>query len=132
MRVYSILLLASAVAVSCNVPNVPKEEAYGTYAAVDYVKTTDTIWLQPEGRYERHVYAANGPLLLDMKGSWHKVGPQEFQFSSFFLNLDRDLEEFPELLSDTLGGISVILENDGFCTGYLQGENCYRRLGLSR
>ena len=112
--------------------SVSEDEIVGSYAAVGYVNCVDTIVLSQGGSYERKVYAANGNPLLRMRGRWELVDRARVTFHSFFFNLDRDLLKFPELLTDTTGGMSVIVERRngsfGFCTGYLEGENCYSRV----
>ena len=54
-------------------------------------------------------------------------------FARLRQNLDRDVVKFPELLGDTAGGLGSIIESKGgtlvFCTGYLDRENCYQRVG---
>ena len=55
---------------------------------------------------------------------------------SFFLNLDRDLIAHPELLSDTGMLMETNMETDNgslrFCTGYLENQNCYRKITGNR
>jgi hypothetical protein len=128
-RAISLLLLALPFSFSCH---FSQEEIFGTYVSVNYVNTADTIWIKPNGLYLHRIYTPNGQLLLDTRGEWKQVGIREFKFSEFFLNYDRDLIQFPELLADTLGSTSVIIESHDstfeFCTGYLEGEYCYRRV----
>ena len=78
----------------------------------------------------------NKKLVLETNGIW-SVDEDVIVFKSpFFLNLDRDLEKFPELLHDTISnGVGYIYLYNGtikFCVGLssasLPSQNCYRKL----
>lgn len=123
-------LLAFLLLAACL--HVDEKKALGTYVAQNYVNTIDTIYLEPAGVYERRVYASDGELVLSMRSKWSLSGTREIAFDAFFLNLDRDLLKFPELTADTVGGMHSILGSNGgsleFCVGYLEGQNCYRKV----
>jgi len=108
-----------------------ESDLYGVYSPMNYKNTLDTIQIKSGGIYHRKVYDRNGNLALEMSGKWNIKGRNEIQFYSFFQNLDRDIFQFPELLSDTTGGLSATLESKEntiqFCIGHYQGKNCYRK-----
>ncbi len=108
------------------------KELYGNYAAINYKNTFDTIQLKPQGIYHRRVFNKNTKLALEMDGRWSLEKNTVIHFGSYFLNLDRDIIKFPELLKDTLGGGGGLLETRSrtirFCVGYYQGENCYQKV----
>jgi hypothetical protein len=132
MRMFALLAIALAL-VTCGA-HFDQKDVVGTYVALDYVNCIDTIRVLPSGLYERRVYASDRSLALGMQGKWtlDEVGDGQITFYSFFLNLDRDLLKYPELVSDTALKLSVELESlggsVGFCTGYYDGKNCYRRI----
>jgi len=126
-------LLAFLLLAACL--DVDEKEALGAYVAQNYVNTIDTIFLEPAGEYERRVYASDGKLVLRMRSKWSISGTREISFDAFFLNLDRNLLKYPELIADTDRVESSILESNGgsleFCVGYLENQNCYRKVPSS-
>ena len=110
------------------------ERVIGRYAAIGYNNTHDTIILNTTGVYVRKVYDVNNKLCLDMRGRW-EYNNDLLVMSSFFLNLDRDITRFPALLADTSMRMEVSVEHrDGkvrFCTGYIEGKNCYEKCRVS-
>ena len=130
-----IILLLTITIYSCT-NNFTEKEVIGTYVPVDYKQTFDTIILMKNGIYHRKVYDRNKTLMIDMKSQYKIQANGSILFYSYFLNLDRDLVKFPELIKDTLGGGSFILEKIdgkiGFCTGYasasLPNQNCYHKV----
>jgi len=130
MKKRLFLLLPCTLLLACM--HVDEKEALGTYVAQSHVNTIDTIYLEPAGTYKRRVYASDGELALSMHGKWKLSGSREISFDGFFLNLDRDLLKYPELVMDTDRVESSILESSGgslkFCVGYLEGQNCYQKV----
>ncbi|MGN7784737.1 hypothetical protein ACTJIJ_09430 [Niabella sp. 22666] len=125
-RLYLLLLLS--ILVACK--ESPKSYI-GTYTAVNYTNTKDTIYILKENVYVRKVYDRSGHLALSMKSSW-EIANDGITFHSFFLNLDKDIIQYPELLSDTGMDMNVFVEKKlsktQFCTGYLDNQNCYLKL----
>ena len=109
-----------------------EKELYGSYTPVGYKNTFDTIELKPQNIYHRKVYDKNNKLVLEMNGKWIMKSTDKVQFSDFFFNLDRDVSKFPELLTDTDMSVETFFETRkgviGFCTGYYQDSNCYRKV----
>jgi len=109
-----------------------EKEVYGAYSPVDYKNNFDTIQLMPHNIYRRKVYDKNKKLLLDMKGKWELENNINVHFEPFYLNLDDDLVEFPNKVSDTTGGWGGRLEIHKrivhFCVGYDVSSNCYRKI----
>lgn len=109
-----------------------EKELYGTYVPINYKNTTDTILLEPKGIYQRKVYDKNKNLALQMKEKWNLEKNTVIRFDSYFLNLDRDITKFPELLKDTLSGGGGLVESHNdtirFCVGYYQNQNCYQKI----
>ncbi len=126
-RLYSLLFLC--ILIGCK--ESPQESYMGTYAAVSYTNTKDTIYILSQDVYVRKVYDRNGQLALNMKSSW-EVTSDGINFHSFFLNLDRDIIQYPELLFDTVMDMNVSVKKNilkiRFCTGYLENQNCYVKL----
>ena len=132
-----IYLIFMALALPSCVDNFTEQEILGTYTAVHYKNCFDTIQIKNNGIYHRKVYDVKKHLVLDMNGKWkfYNNKKSQIQFHSFFLNLDRNLVKFPELVEDTLGGGSFNIErNKGkieFCVGYysedLPNQNCYKK-----
>jgi hypothetical protein len=120
---------------SCTKSFVEKD-VVGVYTPVEYKNCYDTIQLLQGGVYFRKVYDTNKKILLNIKSKYElrNEGSQIF-FHSYFLNLDRDLVKFPELVNDTLGVALLNLEKNkgkiGFCTGYysasLPNQNCFQK-----
>jgi hypothetical protein len=124
----SILILFFS---SCDI-HFTEKEMYGFYSPENYKNTYDTIYLKPQGIYHRKVFDKNRKLALEMYGKWVLEKNTTIRFESFFLNLDRDIIKFPELLSDTSdnggGWIDTKKNNIQFCVGYNEGENCYQKV----
>lgn len=123
----SLLVLLS----SCD-ENFKEKELYGNYAPINYKNTFDTIQLKPQGVYHRRVFDSNNKLVLKMDGKWSLEKNTIIHFNSYFLNLDRDVAKFPELLQDTSGGGGGLLGTHNgtiqFCVGYYETDNCYRKI----
>ncbi|MDR6735215.1 hypothetical protein [Sphingobacterium sp. 2149] len=129
----AIFLFFILVLVSCSYYS---GEMIGTYSPDNYTNTYDTIQLGTNNIYYRRVYDRNKKLVLKTKGKW-KVDHDLIVFEPpYFLNLDRDLVKFPELLNDTISnGIGYIGVNSGrieFCVGHfsadIPNQNCYKRV----
>jgi len=109
-----------------------EKELYGSYVPINYKNTTDTIVLRPGEIYQRKVYDKNKNLVLEMDGKWRLEKSTIIHFDSYFLNLDRDIAKFPELLQDTSGGGGGTIETRNgaiqFCVGYHENENCYQKI----
>jgi hypothetical protein len=131
MKSLFILFLSWILYSACDV-RFSEKDLYGTYVPFNYKNTYDSIQLNPRGVYLRKVYDKSGKKVLDMSGKWEMKDANEIQFYSFFQNLDRDISLYPELLSDTTGGVSTILRTDGtsirFCIGHYENSNCYKRI----
>ena len=124
----NLLLLVLLNLSGCS-PN--KENIIGKYAAVGYVNTSDTIMVNKAGIYERKIYDKNKKLALQMQGKW-EYDNGLLVMTPFFLNLDRDIVLYPEILSDTSMRMEVLVEKTlkgtRFCTGYLENEYCYKKI----
>lgn len=130
-----IFLLFLVTVCSCT-ESYTEKELIGTYTPENYKNTFDTIQLKENNVYHRSVYDISKTLVLDIDGEW-SVKEDVIKFKSpYFLNLDRDLVQFPELLQDTISnGIGYIYSDNGiikFCVGHfsasLPNQNCYRKL----
>lgn len=125
--IISMLLLLTA----CDF-HFTENNLYGSYIPINYKNTYDTICIKPQKLYNRKVYDKNNNLVLNMQGRWELGENGTIRFHSFFLNLDRDVSKYPELLKDTLSdGGGWISKKDGiiqFCVGYNTGENCYKKV----
>jgi hypothetical protein len=114
-----------------------EKELYGYYAPTLYNNTFDTIQLKPDSVYHRKVYDKNNKLVLDMEGKWEFKDRHRIVFDGFFLNLDRDLVKFPDLVKDTDMAMDTYFETRkgviGFCVGYFAeiDTNCYRKIKKS-
>ena len=102
-----VLVLFLMILSSCSY-FISKKEICGTYAPLDYKNTYDTIVIKENNIYTRRIYDANNNLKMEMQGSWKIVDGNKVQFWSFFFNLDRDIDKYPELLEDTTGGMQVL------------------------
>jgi hypothetical protein len=132
-----IYLLFTVLFLSSCVDSFTEQEILGTYTPVDYRNCFDTIQLKINGVYHRRVYDIKKHLVLDMNGKWHFKNKKNsvIEFSSYFHNLDRDLIKFPELVTDTIGSWSHMIERSNkrieFCVGYysadLSNQNCYQK-----
>lgn len=131
-----MLLILFLIVCSCT-DNFTEKEVIGYYVPTDYNNTYDTIELMENGKYHRKVYDKRKKLILNIMSKYElRNGGSKIYFNSYFLNLDRDLEQFPELANDTTGGAELIIEKASntiqFCTGYLSAslpdQNCYHKL----
>jgi len=131
------MLLVFLLAVYSCTGNFKEKEVIGYYVPIGYNNTYDTIQLMEEGKYHRKVYDKKKKLILNIMSNYKlRSGGSKIYFNSYFLNLDRDLEKFPELANDTLGGAELVIEKIDntlqFCTGYLSAslpnQNCYHKL----
>jgi len=126
------LCVAAVLFFSSCINYYTEQELYGEYAPMRYKNTYDTIELTSGNIYHRKVYNKNNKLVLKMSGKWIMESENRVQFYSFFFNLDRDVIQFPELLTDTVGGLSTYFETRkgiiGFCTGNYVDSNCYRKI----
>lgn len=111
---------------------VKEKQMIGNYVPVNYKNTYDTITLLTENICQRKVYDKFNKLALLMNGKWYVEGQSTITFNSFFLNFDRDIVKFPELLKDTAMELSVeVSKRSGriyFCTGYFDDESCYNKI----
>ncbi len=125
------LLIISSLSIGCGVP-LKEEDVIGTYVAQGYVNTIDSLRLRSGGIYERLVYTKDRQLALSVQNNWEFRKDGEIVLHAFFFNLDRDLSKFPELIEDLGYHMNVFIYNQSgsleFCTGYYEGENCYRRI----
>ncbi len=128
MAYVNILSFFFLMLVSCS---LKRSDIVGMYSAVSYLNTYDTILIKKGGDYERKVYDKSKNLALKMNGKWEYENGA-LVMHSFFLNLDRDIVAFPELLADTSMSMEVQIERNGgqfkFCTGYLNNQNCYQKV----
>jgi hypothetical protein len=106
-----------------------EKKILGTYVPIGYKNTFDTITLMIKGNYQRKVYDKFNRLALSTTGRWKIDARNSITFKSFFLNFDRDVAQYPELLKDTSMELSVNLSKKDdsfyFCTGYYDDESCY-------
>lgn len=131
-----LLILSFPFTIYSCINSFTEKDVIGVYTPLEYENCYDTIQLLEGGLYYRKVYDLNKKLLLNIKSRYElrEEGSQIF-FHSYFLNLDRDLVKFPELVNDTLGGSLLNLEkNKGkirFCAGYysasLPNQNCFQK-----
>jgi len=132
MRVSYILILLLLLT-ACD-EHFERDELYGYYAPALYNNTFDTIQLRPDSMYHRKLYDKNNKLVLEINGKWWIERNNIIRFNSFFLNLDRDVTKFPNLLEDTSSNGGGMLETRngviGFCVGYFAkiDTNCYRKI----
>lgn len=131
-----LLILLLVMVYSCT-ENFTEKEVVGIYTPLSYNNTYDTIQLLEKGKYHRKVYDKKKKLVLDIVSDYElRNGGSKIYFNSYFLNIDRDLERFPELVNDTLGGAELVIEKKDntlqFCVGYLSAslpnQNCYHKL----
>ncbi len=129
-KIFLILLL---IAINSCTNSFTEKEMIGTYSPLDYKNTYDTIRLLENGVYHRKVYDKNKKLVLDQVSNYElRNGGSKIYFHSYFLNFDRDLVQFPELVNDPIGGLETPLERVNnkiqFCAGYEIYSNCYQKL----
>lgn len=134
MKGVEIFFLIAIFFVSCR--NYTEKNLIGVYTPMDYKNNFDTIDLKAHNKYHRKVYDKNKKLVLEMNGEWAIEGDVVEFKSPYFLNLDKDLVHFPELLQDTLSnGLGYVWKKKGtlsFCVGYyavdLPDQNCYHKI----
>lgn len=129
----SVRLFFFCFLVSCTSFN--EKEISGVYSLVDYKHTFDTIVLFENNQYFRTVYDAHEKLVFKQQGKW-ELDNDFIRFDQFYLNLDDDLIQFPNLIADSLdswGG--YIIKSNGlieFCVGHLsatlKNQNCYQKI----
>jgi hypothetical protein len=131
MKVIGLFITIFLFFSSCN-QDYNERQLYGIYAPVNYINTYDTLELSPKNIYHRKVYNQKNKLVLKMDGKWVMKTRNEIQFYSYFLNLDRNLSKFPELLKDTDMNITTYFQISkgiiSFCVGYAEDKNCYQKV----
>lgn len=109
-----------------------EKELYGYYSPVNYINTYDTFQLKPLGMWQRKIYDSNKKLLLNNEGKWKIERSGKVTINNFILNYDVDLVKFPETVEDSGYALTPSFEIESgaiqFCSGHLQGENCYRKI----
>lgn len=134
MKRVIVFCLMILLFISCR--SYSEKDLIGVYTPVNYRNTFDTIHLKKNNKYYRTVYNKSKERVIEIRGEW-SVREDVIEFKSlYFLNLDRDLVMYPELLQDTeSNGLGYIWKKVGvfeFCVGYfgvdLPNQNCYRRL----
>lgn len=108
-----------------------EDNLIGKYANLSNTNTYDTILLLKGGRYERHIYDKSNNFIKKFEGSWTFNSERKIVFADFFMNLDRDLVKFPELLNEPYGHFETSIDRNSqglyFCTGY-EDDYCYQKL----
>lgn len=108
-----------------------EDNLIGKYASLSNTNTYDTISLLRERRYERHIYGKSNNFIKKFEGSWSFNSEGKIVFADFFMNLDRDLVKFPELLNETYGHFEISINKNSqglyFCTGY-EDDYCYQKV----
>lgn len=131
MKPLMILICSSFLLVSCH-QKFTIETVSGIYVPKNYIYTFDTIQLTPSGNYTRKLYDKSRNSGWKMTGKWFLGKNGELELRSFFVNFDRDLSLYPELVLDTTGGWSAIFEMNSdtiqFCVGHYEGLNCYHKI----
>lgn len=127
-RIVFIAILA-VITAGCE---LSEKDVVGTYAAVDYRNSFDTIVIVEGGTYLRRVHDKNNKLLLLHSQKWAIERGKTITLSGFYLNYDDDLLNYPYLVNDTNFSLNAIFNNGfvnkGFCSGRLSGEFCYERV----
>jgi len=125
------LIFISTLFLSCD-EHFETKDLYGYYTSVNYRNTFDTLRFLPDGVYQRKIYNQSKKIVLEMHGKWLLINQHSLKIDSYFLNLDRDLVKFPELVNDTSMTITTNFEIRNrviqFCVGYHDGENCYQKV----
>lgn len=128
---YFFLILNIIFFVSC-VERFEENEIYGKYSPIGYKNTYDTIEIKANGIYYRKIYNNEKSLVQNINSKWRIENKNQIQFDAFFINLDRDISKFPDLLNDTLNNWGAILETTNnkinFCIGFFDKENCYQKI----
>lgn len=113
---YIIVIISSLLLIRCS-----ESHFTGTYVIEDLTLSSDTLWILPDGVFSRKVYDQYGVLRLDIEGSWEKSG-LDIDMNKFFLNIDRDLSLYPELVNDTNSSVIMPLTRTqgkpSLCPGY--------------
>ncbi len=130
-KIIVVVIFSFILIVSCSF-FTSENTLLGKYAPVGYKKNFDTIILKSNQIYSRKIYNNEKRMVFSTTGKWKLIDNTKIEFENFFENFDRDIERYPELLSDTLGGVEVVVEQSisktSFCFGYFQGENCYNKI----
>jgi hypothetical protein len=131
MRLFILFQLIFFFIYSCQ-NSISESELIGNYTPINYEKCFDTISIAGNNTYYRVIYDNKKQLIYKTKGKWFFKSKNKIEFNYFFLNLDRDLNKYPELLNDTMGSFQVLIdlkENSPIlCFGYFDGENCYFKI----
>ncbi len=64
----------------------------GLYVAKHNVNTIDSLWIEKNGHYTRHIYNMNGEFLYTNEGEW-KIQNKKLLLSDFFPNDDQALKK---------------------------------------
>jgi hypothetical protein len=130
MKILNLILLIPFLTSCARIHE--SSDLYGRYAPVGYKNTFDTIELKADNLYNRKIYSKENKQVSKMIGKWSFRNSGAIRFESFFLNLDRDIVKYPELLFDTTSGVSASIERQHgtvrFCVGYNEFANCYEKL----
>lgn len=131
IKIIIVAIFSFILIVSCSF-STSENTLYGKYAPIGYRITFDTITLKENQIYFRKIYNNKKQLVFSTTGKWKLKGNTKIEFENFFENFDRNVERYPELLSDTLGGVEILIEQNlgktSFCFGYFPGENCYEKI----
>lgn len=131
MKLASVFLFLFLLLASCD-PHFNEKELYGNYVPINFKNTYDTIQLESNGLYTRHVYDRNRKIVLNMRGNWSLISNHIIDFNSFYLNFDDALIRFPNSTLDTSVEWQVSLESKNktiqFCVGNIKDTYCYKKL----
>lgn len=113
-----------------------QDEIIGAYVAEEYIHSFDTIYLKNNNLYQRKVYNKKKELLLDMEATYEFDNSNRIDLSSFYVNLDNNLIEFPNEVNDTTSLTSLVLKINKdrivFCLGGIFGngeyDKCYEKI----
>lgn len=109
-----------------------KKEIVGVYNLENLKLSHDTIILKENNIYDRMVYDLNGVQLLKYSSKWKFQKPNRIILTDFYLNLDDDLNKFPELLKDRDMEINTFIETidgrNGFNVGYYENQFNYLKV----
>lgn len=108
-----------------------EKDVIGIYTTYELENTKDTFIFKEKGIYNRKIYNKENKLLKNYLGDWKISNQRKILIDNFFLNLDRNLDKYPELLNDTMSEIiTPIFRKDGkisFCTGY-SDDFCFSKI----
>lgn len=134
-----LVLMLMLISFSSCLYEVKESEVSGIYVAVGYVNTFDTTFLKKDGSYLRRIYDKENNLVISNEGKWEmRNNGRKIFFNSYYLNYDRDFSIYPEMKSDQLASVELILEKKSpvsfsFCIGLLSPdfpENCYQKIEM--